>query len=71
MPGPVPKYPITLTPEPEASLQHLRTCYTAPFAAVQRDRVLLRAPQRPPWRNAEIARPVGCGVNPVKRWRQR
>ena len=71
MPGPMPKYPITLTPEQEASLRQLSTCYTAPFAEVQRARVLLLAHQHPTWRNAEIARHVGCCVNTVKRWRQR
>ena len=36
MPGPLPTYPIQLTPEQEAHLQHLSTCYTAPYAEVQR-----------------------------------
>ena len=58
MPGPLPKYLIKLTPTHVASLQHLSTCYTAPFAEVQRARVLLLAPQHPTWRNAEIARHV-------------
>ena len=43
MPGPLPKYPIKLTPEQEARLQHLSTCYTAPFAAVQQARLLSTA----------------------------
>ena len=47
MPGPLPKYPITLTPEQEARLQSLSTCYTAPFAEVQRARILLLAHQQP------------------------
>lgn len=71
MPGPLPKYPIQLTPEQEVHLQHLSTCYTAPFAAVQRARILLLAHQQPTWWNADIARRVGCCVNTVKRWRQR
>jgi transposase len=71
MPGPLPQYPIQLTPEQEAHLQHLSTCYTAPFAEVQRARILLLAHQHPPWRNAEIARRVGCCVQTVKHWRQR
>jgi transposase len=71
MPGPLPKYPIKLTPTQVASLQHLSTCYTAPFAEVQRARVLLLAHQHPTWRNAEIARHVRCCVNTVQRWRQR
>src|SRR5262247_3245267 len=71
MPGPLPKYPIQLTPEQEGHLQHLSTCYTAPFTEGQRARLLLLAPQRPTWRHAEIARQVGGGVHTVKRWRQR
>ena len=71
MPGPLPKYPIQLTPEQEVHLHHLSTCYTAPFAEVQRARLLLLAHQHPAWGNAEIARCVGCCVNTVKRWRQR
>src|SRR5262245_48244601 len=71
MPGPLPKYPIQLTPEQEGHLQHLSTCYTAPFAEVQRARILLLAHQQPTWRNAEIARQVDCCVNTVKHWRQR
>ena len=71
MPGPLPQYPIKLTPEQEAYLDHLCTCYTTPFAEVQRARILLLAHQHPTWRNVEIARHVGCCVNTVKRWRQR
>jgi DDE superfamily endonuclease/homeodomain-containing protein len=71
MPGPVPKYPIQLTLAQEGHLQQLSTCYTAPFAEVQRARILLLAHQQPTWRNAEIARQVGCCVNTVKHWRQR
>lgn len=71
MPRPLPKYPIQLTLEQERHLQHLSTCYTAPFAEVQRARILLLAHQHPTWCNAEIARRVGCCVNTVKHWRQR
>src|SRR5262245_34973816 len=71
MPGPLPKDPIQLTLEQEVHLQRLSTCYTAPFAEVQRARILLLAHQQPTWRNAEIARQVGCCVNTVKHWRQR
>jgi hypothetical protein len=67
----LPKYPIQLTLEQEGHLQQLRTCYTAPFAEVQRARNLLLAHQHPTWRQAEIARQVGCCVNTVKHWRQR
>lgn len=71
MPGPRPQYEITLTPEQEARLHHLSTCYMAPFATVQRAQIVLLAHQHPQWQNAEIARRVGCSVSTVKRWRQR
>jgi transposase len=71
MPGPRPKYAITLTPEQEAQLQRLSTCYTAPFATVQRAQILLLAHRHPQWQNAVIAQRLGCSVNTVKRWRQR
>ena len=60
MPGPLPKYPIHLTPEQERHLPQLSSSATAPFAAVQRARMLLLAHQQPTWRHAEIARQVGC-----------
>ena len=71
MPGPLPKYEVKLTAEQETRLQQLSTCYTAPFAEVQRARILLLAHQHPDWRNAEIARTVGCSVETVKLWRRR
>src|SRR5438309_668828 len=71
MPGPLHKYAITLTAAQAMHLQHLSTCYTTPYAEVQRARILLLAHQHPTWRNAEIARRVDCCVNTVKRWRQR
>jgi hypothetical protein len=43
MPGPFPTNPIPLTLEQEAYLHHLSTCYTAPYAEVQRARILLLA----------------------------
>jgi hypothetical protein len=43
MPGPRPKYAITLTPEQEAELQRLSICYMAPFATVQRAQIVLLA----------------------------
>jgi DDE superfamily endonuclease/Homeodomain-like domain len=67
----LPKYATTLTAAQAMRLQHLRACYPAPFAEVQRARLLLLAHQRPAWRHADIARQVGCAVNTVKLWRQR
>ena len=71
MPGPLPKYAINLTAEQAMPLHQLSACATAPFAVVQRARILLLAHQQPTWRHAAIARHVGCCVNTVKRWRQR
>ncbi len=71
MPGPQPKYEITLTSEQEARLHQLSLCYMAPFAPVQRAQIVLLAPHHPEWQNAAIAQRVGCSVNTVKRWRQR
>ena len=47
MPGPRPKYAITLTPEQEAELQRLSICYMAPFATVQRAQIVLLAYRHP------------------------
>jgi DDE superfamily endonuclease/Homeodomain-like domain len=71
VPGPRPKYAITLTPEQEARSQQLSTCYMAPFATVQRAQLLLLASRHPQWQNATIAQQVGCPGNTVKQWRQR
>jgi len=71
MPGPLPKYALTLTAAQERPLQHLSACSTAPVAEGQRARLLLRAQQPPAWRKAAMARQVGCAVHTVKRWRQR
>ena len=71
MPGPLPKCAITLTVEQVARLTQLSTSYTAPYAEVQRARMILLAYQHPDWRNAEIAREVGCSVATVQQWRRR
>jgi hypothetical protein len=71
MSGARPKYAITLTPEQEARLEHLSTCYMAPFATVQRAQIVLRAARHPEWSNAPIAQRLNCHVTTVKRWRQR
>jgi transposase len=71
MPGPLPQYAITLTAAQAMHLQPRSACSTAPFAEVQRARILLLAHQHPAWRHADIARQVGCAVHTVKRWRQR
>lgn len=71
MPGPLPKYAITLTAEQVARLTQLSTSYRAPYAEVLRARMVLLAYQHPDWRNAEIAREVACAVATVQRWRRR
>ena len=71
MPGPRPKYAITLTPEQEVRLQHLSTCYMAPFAVVQRALLVLYAARHPEGANTTRARRLGCSVTTVKRWRRR
>jgi hypothetical protein len=71
MPGPLPKYPIPLTPEHEARLPHLSTCSTAPCAEGQRARLLLLAHPHPDWRHADMARQVGWTPETVRPWRRR
>jgi hypothetical protein len=71
MSGPRPKYAITLTPEQEGRLQHLSTCYMAPFAIVQRAQIVLLAARRPEWGNITLAQRLGCSVTTVKRGRRR
>src|SRR5215468_2737548 len=63
-PGPLPKDAITLSAAQAMPLQHLRACATAPVAAVPRARILLLAQQHPAWRQADLARQVGCAVHP-------
>jgi len=69
MPRSTPKYQIELTPEQVMSLTKLSCNYTAPFAAVQRARLLLLA--HAGVTNAEIARRVGCSTQTVRNWRRR
>lgn len=71
MPGPQPKYAITLTPEQEIRLQHRSTCYMAPFAIVQRAQIVLCACRHPEWSNTTLAQRLGCSVTTVRRWRRR
>lgn len=71
MPGPRPKYPIELSATQVAELTHLSLSYTAPYAEVQRARIVLLAHQAPTWSNTQIARTVGCARDTVKEWRRR
>jgi transposase len=71
MPGPRPKYPIALSETQVAELTHLSLSYTAPYAEVQRARILLLAHCSPTWSNTDIARTVGCARDTVQEWRRR
>ena len=71
MPGPQPKYPIELTETQVVHLTHLSLSYTAPYAEVQRARLLLLAHRHPSWRNPQTAQTVGCAVDTVREWRRR
>ena len=71
MPGPRPKYPIELSELQVTHLLQRSLSYTAPYAEVQRARILLLAHHRPTWNNGQIAQAVGCSVAMVKEWRRR
>jgi transposase len=71
MSGPRPKYPIALSETQVAELTHLSLSYTAPYAEVQRARIVLLAHHQPTWSNTQIARTVGCARDTVKEWRRR
>ena len=69
MPRSTPKYPIVLTSEQVKTLTQMSRSSTAPFAQVQRARLLLLAHEGVT--NAEIARRLGCSVQTVRTWRRR
>lgn len=69
MPCSKPKYQIHLTSEQVDHLMQISQRYTAPFALVQRARILLLA--HTGMANAEIARQVGCCQQTVRNWRRR
>jgi transposase len=71
MPGPQPQYPIELSETQVRQLTHLSLSYTAPYAEVQRARIVLTAHQHPRWSNTQIARTVGCARDTVQEWRRR
>ena len=71
MPGPRPKYALTRPPAPEARGQHLSTGDMAPFATVQRARIVLLAQRDPQGQNATSARQGGCPVPTVQHGRPR
>jgi transposase len=71
MPGPRPKYAVQLSELQVSQLTHQSLSYTAPYAQVQRARILLLAHYHPEWSNTAIAQQVGCSRDTVKVWRQR
>ncbi len=70
MPGPVPIYRPTLTPEEEAACERLLRRPTAPQAQVARARLALLLHARPDLDTAAAARQLGRHVNWVFRWRR-
>ena len=71
MPGPHPEYPVQLTEWQVSELTHQSLSYTAPYAQVQRARILLLAHHHPQRTNTAIAQGVGCSRDTVQVWRQR
>src|SRR5438132_1474067 len=71
MPGPRLKYAIELTTRQVAALTHVSASDTAPFAHVQRARILLLAHQRPDWNNHQSAQGVASCVETVRMLRPR
>jgi hypothetical protein len=71
MPGPRPKYVIEFTTPQVAALTHVSASDTAPFAHVQRARILLLAHQRPDWNNHQSAQGVASCVETMRVWRPR
>lgn len=69
MPRSTPKYPIVLTSEQVKTLTQMSRSATAPFAEVQRARLLLLAHEGVT--NAEIARRLWCSTQTVRQWRRR
>ena len=71
MAGPRAKYEVELSEKQEKELQRLSRSYQAPWAEVQRARILLLAHQQPKLSNGKIGRQVGVSLDMVKQWRKR
>jgi len=71
MAGPRAKYGVELNEKQEKELQQLSGSYQAPWAEVQRARILLLAHQQPKLSNSEIGKQVGVSLDMVKQWRKR
>jgi transposase len=71
MPGPKPKYSITLTDEQAAELRKLLKAHSTPQVKVLRAKIVLYAYEHPDWSNQEIARQAGCSDRAVRKWRRR
>lgn len=68
LPGPRPR-PVFISPTIRRELQRIVRTRTAPYREVQRAQIALMAASG--YRNAEIARRVGCDVDTVRLWRER
>jgi transposase len=69
--GKLPSHFCQSTRTQETELTHVSLSYTAPYAEVQRARIVLWAHHHPAWSNTQIARTVGCARDTVKTWRRR
>ncbi len=71
MPGPQPKYPIALRETQVAELTHVSLSYTAPYAEVQRARIVLLAHHQAHVVQHPDCRHRGLHADTVKTWRRR
>ena len=62
-------YPIELTDEERAALEHLARSYTLPYWQVTRAQMVLMAAEG--MRNDQIAGRLRCGREVVSQWRKR
>jgi hypothetical protein len=69
--GPLPQYPVALTPEQVAAFTRVSASHSCTYSDVLRARILLLAHRNPSMHNAEIARRVGCCRDTVQVWRAR
>ncbi|MCI0527649.1 MAG: hypothetical protein L0Y56_09425 [Nitrospira sp.] len=60
MPGPQSKYKIQWDITQHLQMVQLSLRYMAPYAQVQRARMLRLAYQHPDWNNAQLAKEIGC-----------
>lgn len=71
MPGPKPKYLITLLNNEEQQLRQLAHSRKTAQGKALRARIVLAAYDHPAWSNQQIAQAVGCTDRAVRKWRRR